>query len=88
MIVKLLGIMDLATAVIIAFFYFGIAPIHILIGASLYLILKAAIFFGDVGSMIDGFIGLLTILNILMHVGWITYVAVVYLIAKGLISMI
>jgi hypothetical protein len=88
MVIKLLGFLDLATAVIIAFFYFGIAPVQVLVGASLYLILKAAVFFGDVGSIIDGIIGLLTILNILMHVGWITYVAVVYLIAKGLISMI
>lgn len=88
MVVKILGFMDLATAVIIAFFYFGIAPVQVLVGASLYLILKAAIFFGDFGSMLDGVIGFLTILNILMHIGWITYVAVVYLIAKGLISMI
>ena len=88
MIVKLLGLMDMTTAVIIAFFHFGIASTQVLIGASLYLVIKAAVFFGDVGSMIDGVIGILTILNILMHVGWITYVAVVYLIAKGLISMI
>jgi len=88
MIEKLLGLMDIATAVIIAFFYFGIASTPVVVCASLYLILKAAIFFGDVGSMIDGVIGILTILNILMHVGWITYVAIVYLIGKGLISMI
>jgi len=78
----------MATAVIIALFYFGVASTPILVCASLYLVLKAIIFFGDAGSMIDGVIGILTILNILMHVGWITYVAIVYLIGKGLISMI
>jgi hypothetical protein len=88
MIEKLLGLMDMATAVIIAFYYFGIASTQVLIGASLYLVLKAVIFFGDAGSMIDGVIGVLTMLNIFMHVGWITYVAIVYLIGKGLISMI
>jgi hypothetical protein len=88
MLVKLLGFLDFASAIIIAFFYFGIMPVNILIGASLYLVLKAVIFFGDFVSILDGIVGILTILNILMHVGWITYVAVVYLIAKGLISML
>jgi hypothetical protein len=88
MFVKLLGLMDIASAVIIAFFSFGIASTQILVGASLYLVIKAAVFFGDFISIIDGIVGIVTILNILMHIGWITYVTVVYLIAKGIISMI
>ena len=87
MIVKLLGFLDLATASIIAFSYIGIMPIYILIGSALYLILKTIIFFGDFISIIDGIVGLLTLLNLALHVGWIAYGAIVYLVAKGIISM-
>lgn len=88
MVLKLLGLLDIASAIIIALFYFGVMPIHILLGASFYLMLKAVIFWGDFGSILDGIMGFLTMINILMHIGWIAYIAFIYLLAKGLISMI
>jgi hypothetical protein len=88
MLVKFMGILDIVCSIIIILCYNNILPFQPLISVALYLILKAVIFFGDILSIVDAIVGILILINLLVHSSLIVYIAVIYLIFKGGISML
>jgi hypothetical protein len=82
------GILDIFVALIVLLFMTDIIGLRLIISASLYLILKAIIFFGDGMSMFDGFLGFVILLNVIINVGWIYYLIIAYLVIKGGTSLL
>jgi hypothetical protein len=87
MIVKLMGLMDIFTAVVILLFQFKYIHNPLVISLGLYLILKAVIFFGDFFSIIDGIVGLYVLFMLVLSFETMSFVAAGYLVIKGLSSM-
>lgn len=88
MFIKVLGIFDLVSAIIILLNMYSVITAHPVISVGLYLLLKMIIFFGDALSMIDGLAGLIVMINLLFHISWINYIIIAYLVIKGIISLL
>ena len=64
---KILGILDIAAAVFLVSAAYNITiPTGLIIGISVYLLLKAILFLADVGSFFDIIGGVLLILNLFL----------------------
>jgi hypothetical protein len=87
MFVKVLGILDMVGAFIMAFYYFNVVSMNPVIGVMLYLFLKCVVFFGDFLSVLDGVAAIMILIDIFTQSGLLTYILVMYLLAKGVISM-
>jgi hypothetical protein len=84
MIVKIMGILDIFTAIIIFLFQYRLIHNPLIVSLGLYLIIKAVVFFGDFFSIIDGIIGLYMLFMILFPIEIITFIATGYLVIKGI----
>jgi len=87
MLSKILGFVDFATAVVIILFQYNIVPVQLVISLSLYLIIKAIVFFGDFMSILDGIVGLYMLLMFLFKPEVISIIFAVYLTIKGIWSI-
>lgn len=83
---KLLGIFDIFAGAMIML-TLGEIPFRLVLGHSLYLILKGYIFRGSLLSTIDVLIGIYGIFAILFPINFISILAGLYLIVKGLYSL-
>lgn len=88
MIVKLMGVLDLFTALIIVLFQYKMIHNPLIVSLGFYLIMKAVIFFGDVFSIIDGVVGLYMLFMIIWPVELVSFICVGYLAIKGFSSLV
>ncbi len=86
MVVKILGLADLAAALSILLLKFGAVP-HLAFVLGLYEIAKGAVFIKNITSMADIAAGLAIILAFYTHVGILTWIAAIWLTQKGVISL-
>lgn len=88
MIVKLMGFLDLMTAVMFLLLHYNIVRPAACIYFLFYLVVKAVAFWGDFASILDG---LSAVYMVLMFLGLryaITFVVVIYLGQKALFSLL
>ena len=83
---KLLGVFDILAGVMIVL-TLGDIPLRLILGHSLYLILKGYIFKGDILSIIDASIGLYGIFAIMIPIPFVSVLAGLYLVGKGFYSL-
>lgn len=86
--VKLFGLMDLYSAVVMLLVQYDVTPWRIIVTASAWLILKGWLFRGELASMIDMGIGVYHLLMVVLPIGFLTWVFAIYLIVKGLQSLL
>jgi len=87
MIVKVMGVLDIFTALIIILFQFKMIHNPLIVSLGLYLIMKAVIFFGDLFSIIDGVVGLYMLFMMVWPVEVLSFICVGYLVIKGFSSL-
>jgi len=88
MIVKLMGVVDIFTALIIVLFQFKMIHNPLVISLGFYLIMKTVIFFGDFFSIIDGMVGLYMLFMTILSFQTFTLIVAGYLVIKGFVSLI
>jgi hypothetical protein len=84
---KIMGFMDVAVAAIMLLAQYAGLPAQVMISASVYLFIKAAMFFGDLMSIIDGIVGLYLLIMLFFRPELVTILFAIYLAAKGAWSM-
>lgn len=84
---KLFGILDLYSAVVMLLVQFDITPWRVIITAAGWLLLKGFLFRGELASMIDMGIGFYHILMVVLPIPFITYILAAYLVIKGVMSL-
>ncbi len=82
-----MGFLDITCAVIIILYQYSVIPFHIVLAGAAFLILKAILFFGDFFSIIDGIIGIVMLLMFFIRIETVSFIALGYLVLKGLWSM-
>lgn len=85
--VKFFGLMDLYSAAVMLLVQFDVTPWRIILTASAWLILKGYLFKGELASMIDLAIGVYHILMIVLPIPVVTWILALYLIVKGVMSL-
>jgi hypothetical protein len=88
MIVKLMGALDIFTALIIVLFQFQLIHNPLIVSFGFYLLLKGIIFFGDFFSVIDGIIGLYMLFMIAWPIEVFSFIVAGYLVIKGFSSLL
>ncbi len=86
MVVKILGLADLAAALSILLLRFEAVPQLALI-LGVYEIIKGLVFIKSVTSIVDIAAGLAMLLAFYTHVGILTWIAAIWLTQKGVISV-
>ena len=87
-IVKIFGILDLYSAIVMLLVQHGIISWRLILTASAWLILKGWMFKGDFVSSIDFGIGFYHLIMFFLPIPIITYVLAIYLVVKGLQSVL
>ena len=87
MIVKFLGILDIIAGLVLLAFRFGFGKTLVLI-FSIYLIIKAVIFFKDPGSWIDAIAAAFMIIAYFGNYYFFVWIFSLWLIGKGVYSLI
>lgn len=87
MIVKIMGVLDIFTALVMILFQYKMIHNPLIVSLGFYLILKGIIFFGDFFSVADGIIGLYMLFMILFPIQSFTFIASAYLALKGISSL-
>lgn len=88
MIVKIMSLLDIASAIVMILYQYGSINTRLLITFIAYLALKAIMFRGDFASFLDACIAIYMMLMILMAVPIITWIAAIYLIQKAITGII
>lgn len=88
MIVRILGILDLLTAIAAVFVHIGFLPVVILKYFIFYLLIKGVIFIKSLTSIIDLLCGIYLIALYFGFHSFIIYIVGLYLFQKAVISMI
>ncbi len=88
MIVKLMGVIDIFTALVIVLFQLNMIHNPLVVSLAFYLIMKGIIFFGDFFSIMDAVVGLYMLFMIAWHFEVISFIVAGYLLVKGFISLI
>ena len=84
---KTLGVFDILAGIMIIL-TIGDIPFRLILGHSLYLILKGYIFKEDLLSLIDAGIGIYGIFALFIPIPFLSIIAGIYLAGKGLYSLI
>ena len=84
---KILGIFDMLAGLFILLTLWDI-PFRLVLGHSMYLILKGYIFKGDLLSLIDAGIGVYGVFSLLFPISFLSILAGSYLVIKGTYSLI
>jgi len=87
MIVRLLGVLDFLSGIIMVLLHFGIIPWNVAFGFALYLILKGIVFKSDFMSLFDLLMGVYMILMLFGIRTFITYIFAGYSLYKLFVSM-
>jgi hypothetical protein len=85
-IVKVLGVMDFLTGVMILLFHYDIVSTRLFLSFILYLIIKGLMFRGNLASILDITVAVYMIIMIFLPLGFFTYLAAVYLFQKSISS--
>ena len=85
--VKFMGLLDLATAVIIVLHNYELVAVRLVLSFILFLILKGLMFKGDVASMLDLGIAAYMIIAIFFPITIISWIAALYILQKALVSL-
>ncbi|MCC7574492.1 hypothetical protein KO361_02780 [Candidatus Woesearchaeota archaeon] len=88
MIVKIMSLLDLATAIVMILFQYGSVKSRLLMSFIAYLLIKAFMFRGDFASFLDACIAIYMIFMIFFSVPLLTWIATVYLIQKAITGFI
>jgi hypothetical protein len=88
MIVKLMGVLDVFTALVLVLYQYNLIRNPLVVSLGLYLIMKAVIFFGDFFSIVDGIVGLYMLFMMLLAFETFTIIVATYLVIKGFSSML
>ena len=88
MIVKIMSLLDLATAIVMILFQYGSVKSRLLMRFIAYLLIKAFMFRGDFASFLDACIAIYMIFMIFFSVPLLTWIATVYLIQKAITGFI
>jgi hypothetical protein len=88
MIVKVMGALDIFTALIIVLFQYKMIHNPLIVSLGFYLIMKAVIFFGDFFSVVDGVIGLYMLFMMIWPIEALSFIFVGYLAIKGFSSLV
>jgi hypothetical protein len=88
MIVKLMGVLDLFTALVIILFQYKMIHNPLIVSLGFYLIMKTIIFFGDLFSIIDGVIGLYVLFMMVWPIEVVSFICMGYLVIKGFSSLV
>jgi len=88
MIVKLMGVMDIFTALVIVLFQLNWIHNPLVVSLAFYLIMKGIIFFGDFFSVLDAIVGLYMLLMIAWRFETFSFIVAGYLVVKGFSSLI
>jgi hypothetical protein len=88
MIVKLMGVVDIFTALVIVLFQFNLIYNPLVISLAFYLIMKGIIFFGDFFSIMDAIVGFYMLLMIVWRFETFSFIVAGYLLIKGFVSLI
>lgn len=86
MIVKFLGTMDIVMAFLILLLHFGVGYWRLPLLVSLYLFIKGGMFYKDVQSYVDMFIGVFVWIIFLGAASFFDYILMIYLLQKGIAS--
>lgn len=86
--IKILGILDFASAIIILLAHFSLVPWNIILGVALYLVLKGIIFGISFAGIIDVAAGLYAVLILLGIHSIAVYIFAIYLIQKAVLSIV
>jgi len=86
--IKLLGLMDLASIIIVILFKYGLLPQSFVIAAIIYLAAKALFFFKDVASFVD--FGVVVVLSLTLFgiFNVLTWIALLWVLQKSILSLI
>ncbi len=87
-IVKLFGLLDLYSAVVMLLVQFDVIKWRMILTATAWLLLKGYMFRGELASMIDMGIGFYHIIMLVMPIPIITWILAIYLILKGTQSLL
>jgi hypothetical protein len=90
MFVKVLGILDIFSALIFVLFFFSIMPFSFVIFSAAYLVLKGVIFLisKNLISILDILSGAVMLLSFLFPKSWLIWLVSAYLIQKGIFSLL
>lgn len=85
---RFFGFLDFLSAILLVLAPYGAAPLRLLFGAGLYLIMKGYIYRGDLFSTIDMIMGFYCIIALLLPIKFISIIAGIYLFFKGFYTMV
>lgn len=87
-VVKLFGLLDLYSAVVMLLVQYDVVKWRMILSAAAWLILKGYLFRGELASMLDMSIGFYHIIMVIMPIPLITWILAIYLILKGIQSLL
>lgn len=88
MFVKIMGLLDVASAVVMILYQYGSVNFRLLASFIAYLLIKFFMFRGDFASFLDLCIAIYMILMTFVGVPILTWIAAIYLIQKALVGFI
>ena len=88
MFIKVLGFFDLLAAGVLFLLHLDFIGWKIALVAIIYLLLKAALFFGDIMSILDAVTGVYIILLLLGFHSPLTFIFIIYLVLKAVFSFL
>jgi len=87
-IVKLFGLLDLYSALVMLLVQFDVVKWRMILSATAWLLLKGYMFRGELASALDMGIGFYHIVMVIMPIPLVTWILAIYLIIKGLQSLL
>lgn len=88
MIVKIMSILDIATAIVLILYQYGSIKTRLFISFIAYLLIKAFMFKGDFASFLDACIAFYMIFMIFFSIPLLSWIAAIYLIQKAIVGFI
>ena len=87
MLIQLLGILDLVHGILLVLSLIFPVPMIAIAFFAIYLVLKAIIFWGDILSIIDGIVGLYSVISLFAPIYKLSLIFGIYLLVKGVLSL-
>lgn len=87
MILKLMGLMDILSVLILLLFKYGIISQKFVIIATIYLAIKGIIFFRNVVSLADFGVAVIFVLALFGVYNVLTWIAMIWILQKAILSL-
>ena len=84
---KILGVLDILAAISLILLNFGLLPVAAALFA-IYIFIKSIVFFKDISSIIDLAVFIIFILALFGTYNFLTYAAIIWLLQKGIVSLL